>query len=330
MITYIISALTIGAIFTIFSLALNVRWGWSGDLDLSLIAYVGIGAYVGAVVTAGPSPTTGQDQWILGLNAPFLVALVAAMAVCGGLSLAVGSVALRTLRGDHFAITTLGTTLIAYAVISQYRPLFNGFEGVYGVPQPFQSFLHLDPTLYAYFYFGLCVLAVLCTYVFLELLFRSPFGRALRAVREDEQAAAAFGRNVFWLKLRAYVIGGALAGAGGVLFSSYLGVWNPYAWDISETFLLLGAILIGGSGNLRGVILGNFFIVVLIQEVTRFLPTIPGHEDAAAAIRFIIVGLLILAVLRWRPQGLIPEPVDHDEMHRPAPLEAVGSEVRHD
>lgn len=312
MIDYIVSALTVGAIFTIFSLALNVRWGWSGDLDLSVFGFIALGAYTAAVFTVGPSNLDPPNNYILGLHMPFLVGLLAAMVVCGIFAVIVGTIALRSLRGDYFAITTLATTLILYAVISQFTPLFDGYTGVFAIPQPFESFLNLDPKVYNYFFLGLCVVIVAIIYVVLQRLFKSPFGRALRAEREDERAAAAFGRNVFALKLKAYVIGGMIAGVGGALFAHYLGVWSPYAWDTSETFLLLGAILIGGIGNLRGVIIGNFFIAVLIQEVTRYLPAIPGHPESSDAIRFIAVGLLILAVLRWRPQGLIPEPRDKD------------------
>jgi branched-chain amino acid transport system permease protein len=311
-IEYLVSALTVGAIFTILSLALNVRWGWSGDLDLSVIAYSAVGAYTAAVLTVGPSTLAPPNGYILGLHLPFVVAVAVAMVVCGALSALVGFVALRSLRGDYFAIVTLGTSLILYAVISEFTPLFDGFEGIFGIPQPFQSFLNLDPTAYQVFFLVLSLALAGLVYVVLQRVFDSPFGRALRAVREDELAAAAFGRNVFRLKLTAYILGGVIAGLGGALFAHYIGVWNPYAWDTSETFLLLGAILIGGTGNIRGVIVGNFFIVVLIQEITRFIPAIPGHEEAGSAIRYIAVGLLILAVLRWRSQGLLPEPLDRD------------------
>ena len=325
MIDYLISALTVGAIFTILSLALNVRWGWSGDLDLSVIAYSAVGAYTVAVLTAGPATLPPPNGYILGLHLPFVVAVLAAMVVCGLLSSVVGVVALRSLRGDYFAIVTLGTSLILYAIISEYTPLFDGFEGIFGIPQPFQSVLKLDPTPYQIFFFGLCLAIAAAVYFVLQRVFDSPFGRALRAVREDERAAAAFGRDVFRLKLTAYVLGGVIAGLGGGLFAAYIGVWNPYAWDTSETFLLLGAILIGGTGNIRGVILGNFFIVVLIQEVTRFIPAIPGHEESGSAIRYITVGLLILAVLRWRSQGLLPEPLDHDDGGSRATPELAGA-----
>jgi branched-chain amino acid transport system permease protein len=311
-ISYIVSVLTVGAIFTIFSLALNVRWGWAGDLDLSIFGFVAIGAYTSAVFTVGPPHLPPPDHYILGLHLPFIVGALAAMGVCGVLAVVVGSVALRSLRGDYFAITTLATSLILYAVISQDTPLLDGYQGVFNIPQPFEKTLHLSPQTYDDFFFGMCLLIIAALYVVLQMLFKSPFGRALRAAREDEHAAAAFGRNVFLLKLKAFVIGGMMAGLGGALFAHYLSVWNPYAWQTSESFLLLGAILIGGIGNIRGVIVGNFFIVVAIQEVTRYLPTIPGHPDSNDALRFILVGLLIIAVLWWRPQGLIREPRDRD------------------
>jgi ABC-type branched-subunit amino acid transport system permease subunit len=313
-ITYISSVLTLGTIFCILALALNVRYGWTGELDISLFAYVAIGAYISAVTTLPPSKLPLPNHYILGLSQPFVVGLLFAVIICGVLSLLVGAVALRTLRGDHFAITTVATTLIIYAVISQNTYIFNGFAGVYGLPQPFNGLLDLDPDAYSVFYLALCLVALLGVYLFLEHLYHSPFGRALRSTREDEIASAAFGRNVYLLKLQGYTVGGVIAGLGGALLAHFLTAFNPYAWDTAEVFLLYAAIFVGGAGNQRGILLGTIFVVVLIQEATRFLPEIPGHADAQSAIRFILIGLLIIGVLKWRPQGLLPEPRAKDPM----------------
>ncbi|HEV7666458.1 MAG TPA: branched-chain amino acid ABC transporter permease [Chloroflexota bacterium] len=312
MITYIASVLTLGTIFAILALALNVRYGWTGELDISLFAFVAIGAYVSAVTTLPPSKLPLPNHYILGLSQPFLLGVAYAMIVCGLLSLLVGSIALRSLRGDHFAITTVATTLIIYAVISQNTYIFNGFAGVYGLPEPFNGMLDLGPDGYSLFYLGLCLVALLLVYLFLERLYHSPFGRALRSTREDEVASAAFGRNVYWLKLQGYAVGGVIAGMGGALLAHFLTAFNPYAWDTAEVFLLYAAIFVGGVGNQRGVLMGTVFVIVLIQEATRFLPLIPGHADAQSAIRFILIGLLIIGVLKWRPQGLLPEPRARD------------------
>jgi ABC-type branched-subunit amino acid transport system permease subunit len=146
----------------------------------------------------------------------------------------------------------------------------------------------------------------------LERLSNSPFGRALRSVREEERAAAAFGRNIYSLKLRAYVLGAAIGGLGGGLFAAYLGAFNPTAWSPIETLLLYAAIFVGGSGNTRGVILGVFLVSVVFQEITRFLPNMGGNASFAPAVRMILIGILILVTMRYRIQGLLPEPRSKD------------------
>jgi ABC-type branched-subunit amino acid transport system permease subunit len=316
-IDYIVSALTVGAILGILTLGLNVRWGWAGELDLAYYAFVALGAYVGAVLQLPHSQEPGGSGWILGLQLPFWVGLLGGAVVSTVASLLVGALALRRLRGDYLAITTVAFSLVVAAVLSQEKGIFNGFNGVYGLPQPYADVLNLDPATYSKFFLGMCVAILGIVYLVLELLYRSPFGRTLRAIREDETAAAAFGRNIFAEKLKAYVIGGACAGIGGVLFAQFLSAWNPYSWATIETFLLYSAIFLGGQANGRGVLLGTLVVLVAVPEVTRFLPAVPGHPDLFPALRNIVSGILVLAVLRWRPQGILPERRPRD--HRPAP-----------
>jgi ABC-type branched-subunit amino acid transport system permease subunit len=312
LIEYLISIATIGVIFSISALGLNLRYGWTGDLDLAYYLFIAIGAYTYSVLTLPPAHLPPPDGYILGLSLPFVVGVVGAMVVCGVCSLLLGLVALRRLRGDYFSIVTVATTLIMYAFFSQYVPLFNGFNGVFGLAQPFNGVLNLAPADYTLFYLGLCSAVLVILYVVIEMLYRSPFGRALRSVREDEVAAAAFGRNVFSLKLKAYVIGGVIAGLAGSLLVNFLTAWSPAAWTPIETFLLYAAIFVGGTANNRGVVVGAFFIFVFIQEVTRFIPVVHIGETALAAARDISIGLLIIAILWFRPQGLLPEPRARD------------------
>lgn len=309
---YVTSFLEVGVVFMFFTVALNIRWGWAGDLDLSVFSYVAVGAYITAVFTAGRA--VPPDEWIVGVRWPFLVALLAAMIVGAALSLLFGMLALRRLRGDYFAIGSLCFTLIVYAVISQVLPLFDSFQGVTGVPQPFEGALNLSQNGYDIFYlvFSIAILAVV--YAFTQHIYRSPFGRSLRAIRDDSDAATAFGRNVYVSKLKAYVIGGMLASLGGGLYVGILGTWNPFAWSSSETFLLLCAVLIGGIANTKGVLLGTFIVMVALTEATRYIPALPGPngQDDSEAIQYIVVALLIMVVLRWRPQGILPEKRDRD------------------
>jgi branched-chain amino acid transport system permease protein len=313
MIDYMVSTLTLGIIWCLFTYSVNVTWGWTGQLSLAPFLFIAVGAYAYGVVV-GPPPSAGPSvQWILGLQLPFVFGLLAAVVVAGVCGLVLGGIALRRLRDDYFAITTVVATLSVYAFIAQFVPLFDGYTGVYGIPQPLSSSLNLSGSAYAVVFLLLCAAILAVVYLAMERIFRSPYGRLLRAVREDETAAAAFGRNIYRVKLKAFVISAVVAGLGGALLAAFLQAFNPYAWNAAETFLIYAAIFVGGSGNNRGVLLGTFFIAVLVQEVTRLFVVIPGHPDAAAALRYLIVGVLIIGVLWWRPEGLIPEPRDRDE-----------------
>ena len=214
---YLFGIATVGVIFSILALGLNLRYGWTGNLDLAYFMFVALGAYTYGVFTLPPSHLPPPDGYILGLSQPFIVGLLAAAVVSGLLSLLVGVVALRNLRGDYFAIVTICTALIVYAVIGQLTPLFDGFTGLFGYAQPFNDIMQLDTATYPLFYLGLCSIFLVIVYFLVQRLYNSAFGRTLRATREDETAAAAFGRNVYRMKLKAYVISGMIAGLGGAL-----------------------------------------------------------------------------------------------------------------
>jgi branched-chain amino acid transport system permease protein len=304
-IDYFVSVLTVGCIGSIIALGLNVRWGWAGDFDLSYYAFVAVGAYLGGVMVLGPSPHLVDQNWVLGLNQNFLVGLLVAAVSSIAVSIAVGAVALRQLRSDYFAIVTLAFALIAAAVISVQDNLFNGQSGIYTLPQPLSD--RFDYFSYGYFYLGLVAVFLIGIYAILNLIYRSPFGRTLRIVREDEVAAAAFGRNVYRAKLKAFAIGGGVAGLGGFIFATYLTAWDPATWSPFEAILLYTAIFLGGQANSRGVIVGVFVALVALPETTRFLPNIPGHPNLYPELHNVMQMLLLLAVLRWRPQGILPE-----------------------
>lgn len=308
MIYLIITVATFALIYAVAAVALNVRWGWAGEFDFFVYALLAVGAYLYAVVVLPPAPPhdTGLT-YVLGLRQSPLVGALVAMVACSLISLIIGAIALRSLRQVFFGITTFAAVLILSAVITQQTNLFNGFTGVFGVQKPFDSVLNLDPNAYNVFFLLVCLVIVVVVYVILQRVFWSPYGLALRAIREDEVAAAAFGHDPYMARLKAYVLGGAMAGLSGALLVAYLGAFNPQAWSPIETVLLFASIIIGGTGNMKGAVLGSFIVFGLVLEGTQFLPALPGLPNAEAALQAIAVGLIMLAFLRWRPQGVLPE-----------------------
>ena len=305
MIDYIVSILTEGAIFAIMALGLNIIWGWSGDFDLAFYGYVALGAYMTLVLTVGPA--TSPTEYILGLSLPFPVAVIIAMLSTMTLALIVGSIALRHLRGIYFSIVTLGAVYVLYIFAGQFVPLFNGFNGVSGLFDPMGDVLGLGFTAYPYFYLALCLVVLAVVVLVVTRLSGSRFGLALRSLREDERAAAAFGRDIYVMKLKAYVIGAALGGLGGGLFVGYLSAFNTSAWSPVETITLYAAILVGGRGSTRGVLLGIVVMYMGMQEATRYLPEVAGHASFAPALRLILTGIVLVLFIRFRPQGILPE-----------------------
>ncbi len=305
MIDYIVTVLTEGSIFAIMALGLNVIWGWSGDFDLAYYGYVALGAYMTLVLSIGPAvdPTT----YILGLTLPFPVAVLIAILSSMVLALIIGAIALRHLRGIYFSIVTLGAVYVLYIFAGQFVPLFNGFNGLSGLFDPMGAFFGIDFASYEYFYLGVCVVALIAVLIVLTRLNSSRFGLALRSIREDERAAAAFGRDIYRTKLKAYVLGAGVGGLAGGLFAGYLSAFNTSAWSPVETIILYAAILVGGRGSSRGVVLGVAVMVIGLQEATRYLPEVASHPSFAPALRLIITGVVLVLFIRFRPQGILPE-----------------------
>lgn len=311
MINYVVSVLTEGSIFAIMALGLNIIWGWSGDFDLAFYGYVALGAYMTLALTIGAptEPTT----YILGQTLPFPLAVAIAVVSTMVLAFIVGAIALRHLRGIYFSIVTLGAVYVLYVFAGQFVPLFNGYNGLSGLFDPMGDFFGLDFNSWPFFYLGFCAVILIAVLVIVTRLSGSRFGLALRSLREDERAAAAFGRNIYLMKLKAYVIGAGIGGLGGGLFAGYLSAFNPSAWSPVETIVLYAAILVGGRGSNRGVVLGVAVMVMGLQEATRYLPEIANQPSFAPAFQLILTGIVLVLFIRFRPQGLLPERRMRDE-----------------
>jgi branched-chain amino acid transport system permease protein len=311
---YWVSVVTEAGIFAILALGLDVVWGWGGDFDLAFYAYLALGSYLTFALTLGrPAPPT---EYILGWHLPVLAAMVLAIVAVVCFAAVIGAVALRNLRDIYFAITTLGAASALYLWVENYTPLFNGYNGVFGLINPGQTALNLTYDGYRIILLVVVLVLLFLAYLLVQRLSRSPFGRMLRSVREDERAAAAYGRRVFFTKYRAYLFGAALAGLTGSLFAIFVSAFNTSAWSPQELLLIYAAILVGGRGNPRGVILGVFVVYIGFLELTRFLPGPASRPDFSPAMRQVLIGLLIIGMLKFRPAGIFRERPGMDGQRR--------------
>ncbi|MDE3192025.1 MAG: branched-chain amino acid ABC transporter permease [Acidobacteriota bacterium] len=304
--SYYIATLTVYFGVNVLSgLSLNLQFGYAGVVNFGYIIFQSVGAYIAAVVVLGPSSGTFQ-QYVFGAHLPFGVALLLATAAGAVLSLLIGLFSLRNIRRDYQAAILLIISLIATQVVQGYVPLFNGSNGVTGIPRPLFSTLPVSLQGYQWAYAGWVLALAAIVYVLVRWLSRSPWGRALRAMRDQEDAAAALGLNVTALRLQVFVIGGAIAGLSGGLLVEYIGAWSPDAWGYAETFVIFTAIFVGGLGNYAGVVLGVLLVPILFLELPRFLPQV-GYPGLMDSIEWIAIGAIWMLCLYVRPQGLFPE-----------------------
>jgi branched-chain amino acid transport system permease protein len=288
---------------------LNLQFGVAGLVNFAYIIFQAAGAYTAAVLTLGPAvpPSKGGFQtYVGGAHWPFPLPILAAGLVGGLLAAVVGVIAIRRLRSDYEAMVMLVVSLIATSVAINQVGLVNGPNGLALVPKPLASLVNLSPIGYQWLFVGLTAAICLCVYWLVHVVTSSPLGRTLRAVRDNEPAAAALGKNVTGLRMLAFVLGGVIAGISGAILVEFISAWSPGSWLYAETFVYFTAIIVGGSGNNFGVMVGALLVPVAFLEATRFLPQFgpPGLIDA---LQWITVGVLALIFLWFWPRGVIPE-----------------------
>ena len=303
---YISALLVYFFVNNILTWGLNIQFGYTGILNFAFIVFVAIGAYITGVTSLGrPDPYSGQT-YIFGFSWPFPLTLLAGGVAAALFGVLVGFIALKRLRSDYMAIVTVAVGAISYDFIGNFTPLFNGWDGLGGVPSPLIDTLNLDFATYQWFFVALAGVVMLILWWVAHRIYNSPFGRTLRSIREDIDVSEAFGKNTFRYRMIAMVIGCFYAGIAGGLLMEFISAFNPSGWTAGETFVIWAALLIGGRGNNWGAILGALLVPVVFQEATRFLPQF-GSAELIPALRNIIVGALLILVLWFRPQGIIPE-----------------------
>lgn len=302
---YIATGILYAFLFIIGGWGLNLQFGTSGIINFGYILFEAVGGYTVALFTLGPGGlTAGQQQAIFAVALPFPIPLLLAVLIGAAVAAVTGFVVLRRVRRDQQAIVMLAMSLAALYFVNADPGFLNGTIGLALIPQPF---IGSNVASAAYIWGFVAVVALLTGVVWLIMraTTESPFGRALRALRDNEGGAEALGYSAFGLQLRAFVIGGATASLVGGLFAYFLTIWSPSAWGYPETFYFFAVVIIGGMSNLGGVALGAL-IIVGMQQGFEYLPNI-GTSELGVALQTICASVLMVGFLALRPKGILPE-----------------------
>jgi len=283
---FLLSYLALAEIYVLLGLSTNLLVGIAGIFSVSQAAVFGVGAYIVA---------QSLMHGVMGFVPAVLVAAVA----CIVLNILVTLPSLRV-SGDYFVVTSFGIQLLATAVFINWTEGTGGANGLPGIPPPdiFGYALETNEQLLM-----LTTAAVVLGCLVFWLTMHAPFGRLLRAIREDELAVAAAGKGVLRAKVSAAALAGAFAGSAGGLYATFLSFIDPVSFDLDASILLLTMVVVGGARTLPGSILGPFLLLALPQLLTFIdIPT-----TIAASARQFIYGVLLIAFMLFRPQGIVGE-----------------------
>jgi branched-chain amino acid transport system permease protein len=293
---YLIAMAVSACTYALMALGVNVMWGLAGMVNLGLVGFFAVGAYVSALLT-------------LKLGIPIAAGMAAGALAAAGVGAGVALITVR-LRGDYLAIVTLGFSECVRIVASNTIWLTNGTDGVSGIPGPFRG--SLSPEAFNLVYLAIAGTLVAVAYVGAERLRASPFGRVLRAIRDDEQVAAVAGKHVTWFKVQAFAIGATALGLAGALYAHYTSYIAPDLFVPLLTLYIKLALLTGGLGTNRGAVVGAFAVVFLLESTRFLIPFVPGLSPVqGAALREFLIAAMLIVMLRFRPAGLIPERLPH-------------------
>lgn len=284
--------LTFAGLYGLLALGLNLVWGLAGMINLGLVGFFAVGAYVSALLS-------------LKAGAPIVAGFAAAAVLTAAAGAAMALVTAR-LRGDYLAIITLGFSEVVRLTASNEIWLTRGTDGISGIPGPWRG--RVSPEAFNLIYLAIVVLAVAAALWVLERVRRAPYGRVLRAIRDDDQVAAVAGKRVIAFKVEAFAVSAAILGLAGALYGHYTSYIAPEAFTPLLTIYIVLALTAGGTGNNYGAVLGAL-LVVFFMESTRFLTGwLPGLRPVqVAAAREFMIGASLIVALRFRPAGLLPE-----------------------
>ena len=274
-------------IYAILSISYNLLLGFSLLFSMAHAAMFGIGAYASTLLVM----QMGLNIWL---------ALVAAVVITAFFGALIGIPALRV-RSHYLVVLSFGFQMVIYHLMMNLISLTGGEGGIPAIPKLSLFGVGLKSKWHFLMVIGTITLLV---FLLAQRWGKSPFGRVLKAIRDDEEAARAIGKNIFSFRVTVFMLSGALAAVAGSLYAHYIGFINPFTFSLNESVFILAMVVFGGSANFYGSVLGAV-VLVSVPELLRF---VRGFSEAIAGpFRQILYGLMLMAMMRFRPQGLIPE-----------------------
>ena len=302
MLHYILFIATIGGIYGLLALSLNLIWGGAGMVNLGLAGFFAVGAYTSALAT-----TSGGMPILAG----WALALIA-----GGAAGLVVTLSTTRLREDYLAIVTLGFAEFVRLVAANEIWLTRGTDGISGIPGPWKAALGQN---FNAVYFLIVIAVVGVVFLLMRRIDRSPYGRVLRAIREDAQVAQVAGKPVLHFKAQAFAVSAAIAGLAGALYGNFTSYIAPDLFLPLITVYIFLAVAAGGTGRPAGALLGAYLLMTLLESARFFVELIPEVSAVQrAAIKELLIAVALIMVLRLMPSGLLPERIP------PAPRRQTG------
>lgn len=298
---YFVAFLTMGGIYAILCLALNMQWGFGGLFNAGIAGFYAIGAYTAAILTSA-----GSSAHLGGFDLPIVVGLICAGIASGIVGWAIARICVR-LKADYLAMASIGIAEIIRLAIINEEWLTNGSLGISRIPRPLEAYYSGRNAEVVFVVFVWLIVAV--TFLVARRLQQSPWGRVMRAIRDNEEAAASIGKDVQRFRTETFVVGSVFMGVAGALSAHYFKFFSPDATEpLLITFLVWVMLIAGGSGNNIGAIAGALAIWAiwsLSEVVTQQLP--PDWASRSSYIRMLLIGLLLQFVLQRFRAGLFPE-----------------------
>ncbi|RWN65286.1 MAG: branched-chain amino acid ABC transporter permease [Mesorhizobium sp.] len=291
--------LTTALIFSLVTLGLNLQWGLTGLFNVGVAGFVAIGAYTSALLT-----TPDDAARLGGFGLPILVGWLGAMVV-GGVAAAITGIATLRLRSDYLAITTFGVAVVVQLVALNAQKLTGGPFGIGFIPRPFGG-LAETPLLFNLSNLAVVSVVTLIVYLALEHLSRSPWGRVLKALREDERAAISLGKSARFYRVQAFAVGGAIMALAGALQAHFTGFIAPDNYLPALTFQVWVMLIVGGSGSNIGAVIGSILVWAIWAGSGALTSVLfsPEQQARAASLQIVAIGVMLCVILLVRPNGL--------------------------